>query len=62
MLAVAVSEPDRLVNIINMSEERDAEALKASIREAERAVDLAEREVKNRKLHLNSLQKSCKMR
>ena len=68
MLAVAVSEPDRLVkivetspaatnNIINMSEDRDAEALKASIMEAERAVDLAEREVKNRKLHLNSLQK-----
>ena len=68
MLAVAVSRPDRLVksvetapaatnNIINMSEERDAEALKASIKEAERAVDLAEREVKNRKLHLHSLQK-----
>ena len=40
-----------------MPEERDAEALKASIKEAERAVDLAEREVKNRKLHLHSLQK-----
>ena len=40
-----------------MPEERDAEALKAAIKEAERAVDLAEREVKNRKLHLHSLQK-----
>ena len=68
MLAVALSRPDRLVksvetapaatkNIINMSEKRDTEALKASIKEAKRAVDLAEWEVKNRKLHLNSLQK-----
>ena len=40
-----------------MTGERDAETLKASIKEAERAVDLAEREVKNRKLHLHSLQK-----
>ena len=40
-----------------MPEERDAEALKAYIKEAERAVDLAEREVENRKLHLHSLQK-----
>eukprot|EP00090_Calanus_glacialis_P027804 TRINITY_DN4415_c0_g1_i1.p1 TRINITY_DN4415_c0_g1~~TRINITY_DN4415_c0_g1_i1.p1 ORF type:complete len:158 (-),score=69.62 TRINITY_DN4415_c0_g1_i1:59-532(-) len=40
-----------------MQEKMDAEALKASIKEAERAVDLAEREVKNRKLHLHSLQK-----
>ena len=44
-------------NIINMQEKMDAEAIKASIKEAERAVDLAEREVKNRKLHLHSLQK-----
>ena len=42
-------------NIINMQEKMDAEAIKASIKEAERAVDLAEREIKNRKLHLHSL-------
>merc|ERR1712013_243162 len=35
----------------------DIEALKASIKEAEREVDLAERQVKNKKLLLNSLKK-----
>ena len=50
------SAPARHI-INNMQVKMDAEALKASIKEAERAVDLAEREVKNRKLHLHSLQK-----
>merc|ERR1712243_26605 len=40
-----------------MANNPDIEALKASIKEAERAVDLAERQVKNKKLLLNSLQK-----
>ena len=44
-------------NIRIIQKKMDAEALKAYIKEAERAVDLAEREVKNRKLHLHSLQK-----
>jgi hypothetical protein len=44
-------------NIYNMPEEMDVEALKASIKEAEKEVDLAERVVKNKKLHLQSLQK-----
>merc|ERR1712121_92928 len=43
--------------ITDMAGQVDIEALKASIKEAERAVDLAERQVKNKKLLLNSLQK-----
>merc|ERR1712142_619610 len=40
-----------------MADTTDIEALKASIKEAERDVDLAERQVKNKKLLLNSLKK-----
>ena len=40
-----------------MADQVDIEALKASIHEAEREVDLAERQVKNKKLLLNSLKK-----
>merc|ERR1712071_339318 len=40
-----------------MSEENDLEALKASIKAAEKDVDLAERNMKNKKLRLQSLQK-----
>ena len=59
------SEPDRLVRCvetaaahidIKMPEENEVETLKAAIKEAERAVDLAERQVYNKKLHLKSLQ------
>ena len=41
----------------DMADQVDIEALKASIKEAEREVDLAERQVKNKKLLLNSLKK-----
>ena len=40
-----------------MSEENDLEALKASIKAAEKDVDLAERNMKNKKLRLQALQK-----
>merc|ERR1712212_1327457 len=43
--------------VTDMAEQVDIEALKASIKEAEREVDLAERQVKNKKLLLNSLKK-----
>merc|ERR1712013_635887 len=43
--------------ITDMTGQVDIEALKASIKEAEREVDLAERQVKNKKLLLNSLKK-----
>merc|ERR1712002_403255 len=43
--------------ITDMAGQVDIEALKASIKEAEREVDLAERQVKNKKLLLNSLKK-----
>jgi len=43
--------------ITDMADQVDIEALKASIKEAEREVDLAERQVKNKKLLLNSLKK-----
>merc|ERR1711909_26673 len=43
--------------ITDMADQVDIEALKASIQEAEREVDLAERNVKNKKLLLNSLKK-----
>merc|ERR1712179_327786 len=43
--------------ITDMADQVDIEALKASIKEAEREVDLAERNVKNKKLLLNSLKK-----
>merc|ERR1711970_1562287 len=41
----------------DMADQVDIEALKASIHEAEREVDLAERKLKNKKLLLNSLKK-----
>merc|ERR1712142_318362 len=53
---------DRLVRGVEsaaeiMADTTDIEALKAAIKEAERDVDLAERQVKNKKLLLNSLKK-----
>merc|ERR1711862_971519 len=45
------------MGITDMAGQVDIEALKASIKEAEREVDLAERQVKNKKLLLNSLKK-----
>eukprot|EP00092_Neocalanus_flemingeri_P032687 GFUD01035552.1.p1 GENE.GFUD01035552.1~~GFUD01035552.1.p1 ORF type:complete len:158 (+),score=51.05 GFUD01035552.1:77-550(+) len=39
-----------------MSEENEIEILKASVKQAEKDVDLAEREVKSRKMHLQVLQ------
>merc|ERR1711970_218997 len=45
------------MGITDMADQVDIEALKASIHEAEREVDLAERKLKNKKLLLNSLKK-----